>query len=212
MFKRRRPVGTVMIALALIVVIAAALILVENIFRGTVYAIAEMRAVQVATEEVNRAIKQELADENLQYQDFINIHKDSQGRVALIQADTVKLNRFLANATLAVEKRMEELKWESIGIPLGFVLGSDLLASYGPKVKVHVMPVGVVKANISDKFEAAGINQTRHKIYLGFDTTIRIVIPSKSGEAAIVTQVPLAESIIIGDVPGTFLSITGGLF
>lgn len=210
MFKRRRPARVLLVML--VFAVAAALIMIEHIFRGTVYAIAEARAVQVATEEVNRAIKQEVADGNLQYQDFINIHKDSQGRVALIQADTVKLNRVLAATTLAVEKRMEELEWQSIGIPLGLVFGSDLLASYGPKIKVHVMPVGTVKANISDKFEAAGINQTRHKIYLGFDTTIRIVIPSKSGEAAIVTQAPLAESIIIGDVPGTFLSITGGLF
>ncbi|RJQ29911.1 MAG: sporulation protein YunB [Peptococcaceae bacterium] len=212
MFKRKRPAMTVIVVLALMIAAAGALIMMERIFDGTIYAIAEARAVQMATEAVNKAVQQEVAGENLQYQDFINIHKDNQGRVALMQANTVKVNQVIADTTLAVEKRMEELKWQSFSIPFGLVFGSDLLASYGPKIKVYIMPVGTVRANVSDKFETAGINQTRHKIYLGFDTSVRIVVPSKSGEAEITTQVPLAESVIVGDVPDTFVSISGGLF
>jgi len=212
MFKRKRPAMTVIVVLALMIAAAGALIMMERIFDGTIYAIAEARAVQMATEAVNKAVQQEVAGENLQYQDFINIHKDSQGRVALMQANTVKVNQVIADTTLAVEKRMEELKWQSFSIPFGLVFGSDLLASYGPEIKVHIMPVGTVRANVSDKFETAGINQTRHKIYLGFDTSVRIVVPSKSGETEITTQVPLAESVIVGDVPDTFVSISGGLF
>ena len=73
------------------------------------------------------------------------------------------------------------------------------------------MPAGAVRVNVVDKFEAAGINQTRHSIYLNFDTNIRIVIPSKGGEAVVGMQVPLVESIIVGGVPSTFVSVQGGI-
>lgn len=62
-----------------------------------------------------------------------------------------------------------------------------------------------------DKFEAAGINQTRHSIYLTFDTELRIVIPAKSGETQVSAKVPVVESIIVGDVPSTFVNVNGGL-
>ena len=71
--------------------------------------------------------------------------------------------------------------------------------------------MGTVRVNVVDQFEAAGINQTRHKIYLNFDTSVRIVIPSKSGEAVVAAQMPLAESIIVGSVPDTFVNIAGGI-
>jgi sporulation protein YunB len=71
--------------------------------------------------------------------------------------------------------------------------------------------VGTVRVKIIDNFESAGINQTRHSIYLSFDTNVRIVIPTKSGDALVATQVPLAETIIVGTVPTTYVSLPGGL-
>ncbi|MEG3070366.1 MAG: sporulation protein YunB [Candidatus Syntrophopropionicum ammoniitolerans] len=85
------------------------------------------------------------------------------------------------------------------------------MANLGPRLKYNIMPAGTVRVNVVDKFETAGINQTRHAIYLNFDTNVRIVIPFKGGEAVIAMQVPLVESIIVGGVPSTFVSVQGGI-
>lgn len=187
------------------------ILIADLALRDTFFNIAEVRAVQLATEAANKALQQEVADENLQYQDFILIHKDSDGHIVLMQANTVKVNQFAADTTLAVQKALEDLQWQSFGIPVGQLLGVPLLANLGPRLKYNIMPVGSVRVNVVDKFETAGINQTRHSIYLNFDTNVRIVIPSKGGEAVIGMQVPLVESIIVGGVPSTFVSVQGGI-
>lgn len=213
MFKsRRRKKRKTAFGIAFINIIVIGLILLADLtLRNTFFNIAEIRAVQLATEAANTALQQEVTDENLQYQDFVLIHKDSDGHIVLMQANTVKVNQFAAATTLAVQKALEDLRWQSFGIPLGQILGVPLLANLGPRLKYNIMPAGAVRVNVVDKFEAAGINQTRHSIYLNFDTSIRIVIPSKGGEAIVGMQVPLVESIIVGGVPSTFVSVQGGI-
>ncbi|MBP7331789.1 MAG: sporulation protein YunB [Firmicutes bacterium] len=213
MFKsRRRKKRKTAYGIAFINIIVIGLILLADLtLRDTFFNIAEIRAVQLATEAANTALQQEVTDENLQYQDFVLIHKDSDGHIVLMQANTVKVNQFAAATTLAVQKALEDLRWQSFGIPLGQILGVPLLANLGPRLKYNIMPAGAVRVNVVDKFEAAGINQTRHSIYLNFDTNIRIVIPSKGGEAVVGMQVPLVESIIVGGVPSTFVSVQGGI-
>jgi sporulation protein YunB len=179
---------------------------------GTFYGIAEVKAVQIATNVIQKTIEEQVSDQNLRYQDFVVIHTDSEGHITLMQADTVKVNKFASTTTLAVEKTLENFRWQSFSIPFGQVLRIPLLANCGPNITYHIMPVGMVRVNVVDKFESAGINQTRHAIYLSFEASIRIVVPSKSGEKAVTTQVPLVESIIVGNVPNTFVNVTGSVF
>lgn len=211
MFKRRYSFLRPVLFIICLIALGCLYIVVDRILREPFYDIAQVRAVQLATEAVNRTIRQEVSEENLQYKDFVAIEKDGQGHVTLIQANTVKVNQVATETTLAVQKALEEMKIHSFDIPLGLVLQTPFLADYGPRINVHVYPVGTVRVKIIDNFESAGINQTRHSIYLSFDTNVRIVIPTKSGDALVATQVPLAETIIVGTVPTTYVSLPGGL-
>lgn len=211
MFKRRRRVRPGLMLGASLLVLAALFIILDLSLRSTFYAVAEVKAVQMATNAIQETLEKQVFDQNIQYQDFVVIHTDNDGHITLMQADTIRVNRFASTTTLAVEKTLENLKWQSFSIPLGQILRLPLLAHFGPHITYHIMPVGTVRVNVLDKFEAAGINQTRHSIYLTFDTNIRIVVPSKSGETTVATQVPLVESIIVGAVPNTFVNVTGGI-
>ncbi len=211
MFKRRRSVVPTVVSVAFCLLVIGVFIILDITLRSAFYNIAEIRAIQMSTEAIYKTLQQEVANENIQYQDFIFIHKDNQGHVALMQANTVMVNRVAARITMSTQTALEELRCQSFEIPLGEILGIPLLANYGPRISCRIMPMGTVRVNIVDQFEAAGINQTRHKIYLNFDTNVRIVIPSKSGEAVVATQMPLAESIIVGNVPNTFVNVVGGI-
>ncbi len=211
MFKKRRKRKTVFSIVFINIIIIGIIISADLALRDAFFNIAEVRAIQLATETANKALQQEVANENLQYQDFILIHKDSDGRIVLMQANTIRVNKFAADTTLAVQKALEDLSWQSFGIPVGQVFGIPLLANLGPKIKYNILPVGAVRVNVVDTFESAGINQTRHSIYLNFDTNVRIVIPSKGGVAVVGMQVPLVDSIIVGNVPSTFVSVPGGI-
>ena len=67
------------------------------------------------------------------------------------------------------------------------------------------MPVGAVTAAFTSEFESAGINQTRHKIYLSMQTRVQLVLPAGGEQMDFSSQVLIAESIIVGRVPESFL-------
>lgn len=176
---------------------------------NTIMAFAEAKAVQMAVTAVNDAVRKEISKQNLTYEDLIEVHKDNEGRVVLIQANTVKITEVAADVAITTEGALARLKDEDFGIPLGQITGSQLLANYGPDIKVGIVPVGSVKVGMLDKFESAGINQTRHRFFLHLDAKVRIVIPLQRKETRVAADIPIVENIIIGTVPNTFVNVPG---
>ena len=72
---------------------------------------------------------------------------------------------------------------------------------------MQILPVGAVSAQFSTEFQSAGINQTRHKILLTLEATVRLVIPNGVEEVAVSSQMAVAESIIVGLVPDSFVDV-----
>jgi sporulation protein YunB len=191
--------------------VVAAVIIAERALFPTILTIAKARAVQTAVVTINGAIRDHLAQAGIDYQDLVQLHRNSDGQIVMMQANTLKIIQLAADFALASEHAMRNLEKEKFSIPVGQVLGSQLLATYGPGIPVRIISVGAVKVNMVDRFEAAGINQTRHRIYLDLDSYIRIVVPWQQEEVQIATRVPLVENIIIGEVPDTFVTLDGGL-
>jgi len=144
----------------------------------------------------------------IKYQDIVDIHKDKEDRIVLIQPNTIVLNKMMADTTLEIAKALENLTIETIEIPLGQISGSKLLAGYGPKMKARIIPVGQVYVDVLNKFDAAGINQTRHLIYFNISSRVMVAVPFINEEIDVSTTIPLAESIIIGEVPETYVNIS----
>lgn len=212
LFKRQRPAKTFFLGITILFTFLGLFFWCDRYLRPTIFRIAEFQATQIATEAINRAIQQKIRDNNLQYQDFVQVHKDSQGHIVLIQANTVNANQLAADITLATQNTLQKLTRQTISIPLGQLTGTYILAARGPKIKVTIIPIGMILVDVADKFEQRGINQTHHYIYLDFQTKVRIAIPTMEKDAQIATKVPLAESVIVGEVPSTFVNISGGLF
>ncbi len=212
MFKRRRPFLLFLQWLLPIMLLLVFVFWFDHLMRTTILKIAEIRATQLATEAINRTVQEEVWDNNLQYQDFVQVQKDDQGRIVFMQANTVRVTRMAADVVLTVNRTLEKLKGQTISVPLGQITGLYVFSSMGPRIRVTIIPAGTVEVNVDDKFEPAGINQTRHKIWLNFTTRVKVVIPSMYAESGIATSVPLAESIIVGEVPSTFVNIQGSLF
>ncbi len=209
MFKRRRNPKAV-VALVLILFTLGVIIAERTLF-STIVAIAKARAVQTAVITINSAVREHLAESGVGYQDLVHLHKDRDGRIVMMQADTLQITEMAAGFAMTTEQAMRELERDSFSIPLGQVFGSQLLAAYGPKIPVRIIPVGAVEVDMVDRFEAAGINQTRHRIYLDLDSSVRIVVPWQQTEVEIATRVPLVENVLVGEVPDTFVTLDGGL-
>lgn len=181
------------------------LFIIERNLKPTISEIAEAKARWIATESVNNAVKHKIAD-SVDYHDLIAVQKDSQGRVVLMQPNIVRINQLASDTTLAINDALKELSNEKFSIPLGQVLGSQLLANYGPQIKVSIYPIGTVKATVSDHFEEAGINQTRHRLYLDVQSQVKVVVPLITSQVKVSAQVPVTDTIIVGQVPSTYVN------
>ena len=184
--------------------------IVDRNLKPTIIQIAISRAHILATETMNKVLYEEILTKT-DYKDLITVHKDTQQRITLMQANTIKISRILSEANLAIKETLKHLENQAFYIPLGQALNSSLLAHYGPKLTVRLLPVGTVNVTFGDSFEDAGINQTRHILYLNMDTTVKIVVPLVTEDIVVNNRVPIAETIIIGEVPNTYFGIGSAL-
>ncbi|HEY8419312.1 MAG TPA: sporulation protein YunB [Clostridia bacterium] len=149
----------------------------------------------------------EIYSQSINYSDLVNIIKDEQGNVKLILANTPKINKVTQDIAQKTYQYIETLGEDGINIKLGTLTGIPIFTEKGPKVFFEVLPIGSVQCELKSSFASAGINQTHHKIYVSINTDVAIVIPGLKDKKITATAVALlAESIIIGEVPDTYLA------
>ncbi|MEL7568414.1 MAG: sporulation protein YunB [Dehalobacterium sp.] len=178
-------------------------IFLEINLRPTIIKVAEAKTQLVAIRIINEAVYRNIADVN--YQDIIEIHKDNDNRIVLMMPDTVKINKLAANTVLDIEKELDELKSQGFSVPLGLITGSTLFSNTGPPINIGIIPAGIIDVDINDEFVEAGINQTKHRIYLNVKTQLQIVVPLMASIIDVSVQVPVTESIIVGPVPEWYM-------
>ncbi len=125
----------------------------------------------------------------------------------MMQSNTIMMNKIASDVALQIQDELKQVKTTTSYIPIGTALKSPILAKYGPKLKVSIEPIGTVSVDFKTDFESSGINQTRHRIYLQAKTQVKVVIPLTTSTKEIKAQIPISETIIVGDVPSSYVNI-----
>lgn len=203
--KRRRKRFPLRFLLAVLIP-AALFFWADANLRPVILTMAEAQARVMAVQAMNDAVFDVMRSDGL-YDDLMTVILDDSGRVSVMRADTAKMNELATTSALRVQQNLSEIAEAGISIPLGAALGGQLFAGSGPRITVRIVPVGAVSTEFKSEFSAAGINQTRHRIFLRIDTTVQMVIPTGTQTAHVSAHVPVAESIIVGDVPDSFVDV-----
>ncbi len=193
--------------LACLVLIAAGVLLVENNLTRVVLSLAQAQARALAVQVLNESAAELLSSGAVTYESLMHVREDAAGQVRLIQANTPEMNRLAAQVSLLAQGRLQETRDQAVRVPLGSALGLTLFAGAGPKIEVRILPVGSVHAEFHTDFQTAGINQTRHRVSLLLTAQVQLVIPTGAQMVTATTQVAMAESIIVGEVPETFTDV-----
>ncbi|MBU3126058.1 sporulation protein YunB [Clostridium tagluense] len=178
----------------------------DKIIMPTVMAVADAEMRAKATEIVNKAIINEYSKQ-FNYDEIIRVDKDDQGNIVMLKADTLKMNKIACDVALESQKELLKLGDIGIKVPIGYITRNNILSYYGPCINIKMQPVGLVETKYSSEFESAGINQTRHKIYVKVKTTVRVIIPLKSNDIEVANEIPIAETIIVGKIPNTAIGL-----
>ncbi len=204
--KKRRHHFKIWILVFFIALAVVGYILVDNTIRPTILSLSEARLRAIAVKAMNEAVRETIGND-ISYSDLINIQKDDQGKITLVSANTVLMNNLAASTAITAQDKILNIGEQGISIPLGTVLGGQMLTGRGPAVEVRVEPVGSVTTDFKTEFEAAGINQTRQKIFIVLNATVRILVGNTAQTVEISTQVLISETIIIGDVPQSYVDV-----
>ncbi len=184
-------------------------ILFETRMRPVMNQVAEARAQSVAVSIINDEVNQTITSESIEYGALVNLQKDEHMRVAAVTANIVEMNRLKAELGANIQKRLRTVEEMQAWIPLGTLISGGLFIGYGPRIKLQLTPVGYADVNIADSFTQAGINQTRHEIHLTVKATVRVLLPITSISTTVTTDIPVAQSVIIGEVPDSFTEVEG---
>ncbi|WP_353600890.1 sporulation protein YunB [Clostridium sp. KNHs214] len=181
----------------------------DKIVMPTVLVVADSEMKAKATEIINSSIIQEYS-KDFNYDEVIKVHKDNDGNIVMMKADTLKMNKIACSVALDSQKKLKDLGYVGIKIPVGYISKNNIISYFGPSITVKMQPIGHIETKYLSKFEGAGINQTSHKIYVQVNTKVRVIIPLKSSEIEVKHEVPIAETIIVGKVPGTAIQMDLG--
>lgn len=198
--KNKKYLPLLIFIIVIIILLNTALIFFDKRVMPSVIEISEIMAKTQTLNIINEA-SMNILNKEFKYNEMINIDKDNNGRVILVQSDTGKLNYIASKISNECNKSLADMSNNKIKVPLGWITEKSLFYNLGPNISIEVEPIGNVVVTYESKFESAGINQTRHKIYLNVNGKVRIKLPIKSEEIDVSTQIPVCDTIIVGEVP-----------
>lgn len=194
--KRRRLIVLSVLLLILLSVWGFMSFFVNPVIRT----VSEESVKALTIEAVNNAAA-DVMNSNPAFVELIEVTKDNNGKITLIQANTVLINMLARNTTLEAQKNISKMGEQGITVPIGSLTGIAIMAGRGPSMTMRVLPVGSISTEFRSQFTSAGINQTRHRIYMEVKASISIVVPGLNNTVETVTEVLISESLIIGEVP-----------
>ncbi|NLK71123.1 MAG: sporulation protein YunB [Clostridiales bacterium] len=166
------------------------------------------KANQETVSILNDVITGFLDNTNMEYSNYVSILYDEKGNISSIETLTRNINYTQSELSNRINNNLQTKLNRVIDIPIGTVSGMYVFSGRGPNLKIKVIPKGNVRTNLKSEFTSAGINQTRHRILIEITVQLNIIMPSKSESAEITVDYVLAETIIVGAVPESYLNMS----
>ena len=200
----RRGVRLLALLLAAAVFLGGTFLVISLKIRPTMLQLAVSTVTDTVRMLVAGAIRSVLAERGEEYSDLVTLEKDDRGAVAALVTNMSRLNALQADITVEVLELLRGRGAAVIYIPLGNLTNIAILSGTGPEIPVRILSVTSVQTDFQNEFSSAGINQTRHRIVMSVNVCLTILIPGASADLTIPTLVPVAETVIVGEVPDTY--------
>lgn len=205
-----RILGRLLRFLVVLTVIAlAGLLLFRYKFNEPVRELAQTQVVNATSDLINDAIDAQIDAGDIQYDRIVYFEKDLDGGIRALKTNMSEVNRLKTNTLNIINDEILALDQSDIGIPLGSLFLPEFFSGQGMQIPVHILSIRNSDAYFTSDFSQAGINQTLHRLNMCVLVDVSILVLGRSSSFTVTSEVVVAETIIIGDVPDTYLQ-TGG--
>ncbi len=147
----------------------------------------------------------EMVDElGVRYGDMVNIQKNPDGSIAAITMNSTYINGYKADISDGCSDKLGNFTETVVPIPIGSIIGGAFFNGRGACIEVPATIYGFSITDVESKFESAGINQTRHTIYLNVEASAHAYMGLCHLNESVDETIILVETIIVGTVPDSY--------
>ena len=188
---------------------------------------AEKKSRTVATSIITQAVSNDLLKKMDKDKLFIET-KNKDGNIISTDFNSIMINKLLNEVSSYVELYLEELETGNVDklklsrnlkekyglknrkngvvyeIPSGVITNNALLSNLGPKVPVRLNLNGDVVTNIKTEVTDYGINNALIKVSVSVKVYMQVIIPFKTKEIVVESDIPIVMRIIKGEVPNYY--------
>ena len=178
-------------------------------YRTAIRELAETQVKNATSDLINDAIDVQIRDGHIQYDRIVYFEKDLDGRITALKTNMTEVNRLKTAILNLINDEILAFDTTKLGIPVGSLFFPEMLSGRGPQIPVEVISIRNSDASFHSDFTEAGINQTLQQLTMEVSVDVVVLTLGKTNSFTVTTQVVVAETIIVGQVPNTFLQ-TGG--
>ena len=199
-----RRVVTILLGITLVA--AGGLMMFRDAYGESISGAAESIAVNYVAMKINASLRQGMYSADLDGT-LIHVARDSEGKIKYLEPDSRLINRIVLEFMSGVNETYSMEDTQVVKVNLGVITGSKIISQMPFTTKIKVQPLSLTKFQYETEFETQGINQTRYCVYCTINSKIRILAPFTDKISEINRKFLLAEAVIVGDVPETYVDV-----
>lgn len=205
----RRLNALLRVVIILLALSIAGLLLFRMKYNDAICSLAQTQVTNTTSDLINDAIDRQIEDGKIQYDRMVYFEKDLDGRITALKTNMSEVNRLKTDILNLINDEILALTTDDLGIPLGSLFLPELLSGRGPSIPVQILSIRNSDASFSSNFTEAGINQTLQQLNMHVSVDVSVLVLGRTNSFTVSSQVVVAETIIVGDVPNTYFQ-TGG--
>ena len=195
--------------LILAVVSTVLLVFFRVKYHGTIRSLAETQVKNTTSDLINDAIDAQIENGNIQYDRIVYFEKDLNGKITALKTNMSEVNRLKTSILNIINDEILSMDTTDLGIPIGSLVLPEFASGRGPQIPIQIISISNSDAGFESYFTEAGINQTLQKLTMNIIVDVSILVLGRAESFTVSSEVVVAETIIVGQVPDTFFQ-TGG--
>lgn len=198
--------------LVILVIIGTGIFLLfRDRYRDAIQDLAEVQVRNATSDLINDAIDEQIETGNIQSDRIVYFEKDLNGRITALKTNMSEVNRLKTDILNRINDEILAMDTEHLGVALGSIFLPEFFSGKGPAIPVEILTIRNSDSSFKSYFTEAGINQTLHQLTMEVLVDVTVLVMGETISFTVSSQVVVAETIIVGDVPDTFLQ-TGGQY
>lgn len=169
--------------------------------------LAENRAKELALYTIHQTVTETMGTDSATHREIVEFTYTADNRINAVNSNLAGISRLKSDLNLNIMQKISAMDSDTLKIPLGSLLGSELFSGLGPTISFSVKPYGTAITDIRTDFTEAGINQTKLDVTVDVSADLSILMPTVRKKSRVETSVPIIQTVIVGDIPDSYTHV-----